>query len=134
VYYRKPQNHRGIDAGSRVLWYVTGTSPGGQQGSQLRAISQVHKVSIGSPDSLFRRNAQLGVWTAAKIKAEADRNGRVMAIRFGDTELFADPIGLTELRTVFSAQGLRFSAPLSPQRIPEHMFCLLYRQASAYAD
>lgn len=133
VYYRKPTNHRGICAGSRILWYVTGTSPGGQQEAHVRAISQVRKVTVAPPESLLRRNSRLGVWTPAKVKAEADRNGRVMAIRFGDTELFAHPVSLTELRALHAAEGLRFHHPLSPQVLPEHMFCLVYRQGSTYA-
>jgi ribosomal protein S18 acetylase RimI-like enzyme/predicted nucleic acid-binding protein len=133
VYYRKPANHRGIDVGCRILWYVTGHGAGGKQESQLRAVSQVRKVSVGSPESLFKRNAQLGVWSAAKVKAAADRKGRVMAIRFGDTELLTDPLGLGELRSLYAEQGLSFHAPLSPQAVPEHMFCLMYARASAYA-
>jgi ribosomal protein S18 acetylase RimI-like enzyme/predicted nucleic acid-binding protein len=131
VYYRSPANSRGIARGSRIVWYVTGDSPVHSRGA-IRAISQVADVVVGRPRSLFARFERFGVYNVEQVCGEADRNGKVMAIRFSDTEVLERPLGLDELSQLWSGQGERFLAPQSPTRISEHMFCLLYRRSSRY--
>jgi hypothetical protein len=112
-----------------VLWYVKGT---GRAPGYLSAVSALREVTIGLPRSLHQRFARLGVWDRQEVMRAAGKNTKVMALRFTDTELLAQPLDLRELRKVYAAQGASFRAPQSPCHIPEHMFCLLYRRASTY--
>jgi hypothetical protein len=130
VYYRRPRNDGRIAAGSRILWYVT-QAPNNPRGS-LRAISTVAEVSIAPVNLLYRRFARLGVYTHKQVLSAADENGQVMAIRFVDTETFADPPDLDELREMCVHAGGRFDPPLSPRLIGERMFRLLYGRCSGY--
>lgn len=132
VYYRSTQNARGISPGARILWYVTGDAPIHPRGS-IRAVSQVADVVVGPPKSLHARFERFGIYSREQVSALADRNGQVMALRFANTEVLERPITLDELEALWVERGQRFSPPLSPTLIGEHMFCLLYQRSSAYA-
>jgi len=132
VYYRNPQNDRGIAAGDRILWYVSGGLPAYRRGS-VRAISQVADVVIGRPRTLHARFERFGVYSLEQVLECADRNGHVMALRFVNTEVLERPLVLDELEALWTEQDESFPAPQSPTLIGEHMFCLLYQRSSAYA-
>ena len=83
--------------------------------------------------TLYRRFARLGVWSEQQVCDAADANNTVMALRFVDTEVFERPLDLPTLREIDREAGSIFTAPQSPHRVPERMFCLLYQRASAYA-
>jgi ribosomal protein S18 acetylase RimI-like enzyme len=131
VYYRSPRNARGIRKGSRILWYVTGDSPGHSRGS-IRAVSQVAEVAVSRPRSVHARFERLGVYSLAQVSAAQDRKGEVMALRFVDTEVLDTPLDLGALSELWSENGERFLAPPSPTEISEHMFCLVYERSSRY--
>lgn len=133
VYYRHTQNSRGISPGSRILWYVTGGTPVHARGS-VRAVSQVADVVVGRPRSLHARFERFGVYALKQVSDLADRNGRVMALRFVNTEVLDRPVSLESLEALWAENGERFQAPQSPTLIGEHMFCLVYRRSSDYAD
>ncbi len=132
VYYRKPRNSGGIAPPARILWYVGGGSVGHPMG-HVRAVSQLAETVVGPLRSLYQRFARLGVYTQSQVAKSGDATGRVMALRFTHTELLARPIGLRALTRLYSAAGETFTAPRSPRRTHEHMFCLIYEQSSAYA-
>lgn len=132
VYYRKPRNANGIAAPTRILWYVSGRGHGQPEGS-IRAVSQLAEVVVGRPLTIHERFSRLGVFDVDQVRGAADSSGRVMALRFTDTELLARPIMLSELRSIAQSEGASFVAPMSPRRIDEGLFERLYRQASAYA-
>jgi predicted nucleic acid-binding protein len=132
VYYRKPRNANGIAPPARLLWYVSGRSSAQAEGS-IRAVSQLAEVVIDRPLTVYQRFERLGVYNRAQVKDAADDRGLVMAMRFVGTELFAKPVGLSAIRTIFEAEGSNFVAPMSPRRIDEHLFVTLYREASAHA-
>jgi GNAT superfamily N-acetyltransferase/predicted nucleic acid-binding protein len=133
VYYRRPRNARGIDTPARILWYVTG-NPRMHLEGKVRAVSMLAEVVVGKPRSLYRRFAQLGVYTEEQVIGMADANGEVMALRFVDTELFKTPVGLGGLRDLYADDGKSFSAPLSPQRVDEHTFRQIYARSSVYVS
>jgi ribosomal protein S18 acetylase RimI-like enzyme len=133
VYYRSPGAAGGIVHPARILWYVTGGVAGHEIG-HVRAVSQLEEVVTGLAHSLYQRFARLGVWSEKQVLQAADANGRAMALRFVDTEVFARPVSLDELRDIYGQSGLEFSAPQSPRRVPEHTFCRLYARASSYAS
>ncbi len=132
VYYRKVRNARGIAAGSRILWYVSGDSHLQSRGS-ICAVSHVAEVVVGRPGSLFARFERFGVYGFEQVRECADRNGEVMAIRFTDTEVLERSLDLDRLTQLWEQGGGRSHAPQSPMAIGEHMFCLLYGQSSRYA-
>jgi hypothetical protein len=133
VYYRSPGAAGGIAAPARLLWYVSGQSRFHDVG-HIRAVSQLVDVVTGAPESLHRRFSRLGVWDLQQVKAAADSNGRVMALRFVDTEVLERPLDLETLVALFGETGEVFTPPQSPRLAPEHTFCLLYQRASAYGD
>ena len=133
VYHRGPGWAGGLRSPARILWYVKGGTHANQVG-YLGATSQLAEVVVGAPRPLHRRFARLGAWGEREVFKASAANNTVMAIRFRDTELFARPLQLPALRTVYREQGLTFKAPQSPRLVPEHMFCLLYRRASAYGS
>lgn len=132
VYYRSPRNHRNIAPGARVLWYVSGTAPA-QREAHVRAVSQVLEVLTGRPRTLHRRFERLGVYTERDVRNAASSTGEAMAIRFVDTEVLARPLSRTVLEEQWRSVGDRFTPPLCPQLVDEHMFRPLYRRASGYA-
>jgi len=132
VYYRSTENSRGITAGTRILWYVTGDSPIHSQGS-LRAISQAAEVIEGPPRILHARFERLGVYSLEQVSKAADGNGQVMAIRFVDTEVLERPIPVDDLKALWAEHGEHFFQPFCPTLVSEHMFDPIYRQSSFYA-
>jgi predicted transcriptional regulator len=131
VYYRSPGTSRNLVGPGRVLWYVKQKRPGHPVG-HVRAVSHLLDVICDRPRTLHSRNKTLGVWSREEVERAGQRTGQAMALRLTDTELLAKPISLSSLRNAFAAEGLRFQAPQAPVRVPEHMFCRLYRASSAY--
>jgi ribosomal protein S18 acetylase RimI-like enzyme len=131
VYYRSCGWSGGIRTPARLLWYVKGSRRTGQ--GYLAATSALLEISRGRPRSLHQRFTRLGVWSRQEVEDATGNTGEVMALRFADTELLANPIQLSELRALYDSAGLQFQAPQSPRIVPEHMFYLLYRRSSAYA-
>lgn len=132
VYYRRTQNDRGISPGARILWYVSGGTRAQPRGA-VRAVSQVAEVAIGRPRTLHARFQRFGVYSLEQVLELADGTGKVMALRFVNTELLDRPPDLDDLKTLWNGEGESFLAPRSPTLIGEHMFCLLYQRSSAYA-
>ena len=132
VYYRKPRNANGIAPPARILWYVSGRTAGQAEGS-IRAVSQLAEVVVGRPLTVHQRLSRLGIYTETQVKESADSEGLVMALRFTDTELFANPVGLSEIRSMSECENRIFVAPMSPRRVDEDLFIRIYGQASAYA-
>ena len=131
VYYRKPRNAHGLAPPSRILWYVSGKN-GAQNEGHVRAVSQLAEVAVGEPSTIHKRFSRLGVYEESQVIASADNAGEVMALRFTDTEVFANPVSLTRLREIWSEGGSRFSAPRSPMPVDEALFESTYREASLY--
>lgn len=133
VYYRKPRNSNGIRPPARILWYVSGRSAGQHQGS-IRAVSQLAEVVVDRPFTVYQRFARLGIYSEDQVRACANDQGMVMALRFVDTELLATPVGLSEIRSLFDSEGAMFVAPMSPRKIDEQWFVQLYKESSIHAS
>lgn len=132
VYYRRPRNSGGISPPARLLWYVSGRWNGQSEGS-IRAVSNLAEVVVDRPLTVYQRFERLGIYRQDQVLDAADDRGLVMAMRFIDTELFAKPLPLSCLRTMFEAKGETFVAPMSPRRLDEQFFLAIYREASVYA-
>jgi predicted nucleic acid-binding protein len=131
VYYRRTQNDRGIAPGARILWYVSGGTPAQPRGV-VRAVSQVADVVIDRPRTLHARFERFGVYSLEQVLALADGKGKVMALRYVNTEILGRPLDLDELNGLWAENDLRFLAPRSPTLVGEHMFRLLYQRSSSY--
>lgn len=132
VYYRRPRNSGGLAHPARLLWYVSGRWNGQPEGS-IRAVSALAEVVEDRPLTVYRRFERLGVYSEAQVMEAADDRGRVMAMRFVDTELLDKPIPLSCIREICARRGETFVAPMSPRRVDEELFVDIYQEASAYA-
>ena len=117
VYYRNPSAAGGLTAPARILWYVK-EGPSNARG--LRAVSTVREVTVGDPRRLYRRFRHLGIFSEDQVLASS-ANGRVMAIRFGHTDMLPRPITLEEYRDLMRERNLGLNLQ-GPQRLPEHLF------------
>ena len=121
VYYRSPRNSGGIQAPARILWYVSG--PQHEYGVRsIRAVSSLNEVVVQPVDHLWHRYQRLGVYQRSNIE-EAASNGRAMALKFSNTQLFETPVGLDDYREILIGDRKSSSAVLQcPQRVDEHVF------------
>ncbi|MGW5939149.1 GNAT family N-acetyltransferase [Streptomyces celluloflavus] len=125
VYYRS-SGHRGESVPARILWYVSEGSSG-HQGKMAIGCSRLDEVLIGEPDALFSRFEHLGVYGRAEVRAAADSSGKVMALRFSDTEIF--PVQVTHGRLVALAKGLGLRLSLmSLSKISNALFQSVYEE------
>jgi ribosomal protein S18 acetylase RimI-like enzyme len=130
VYYRRPRNHRNMQPPARILWYVSANRD--HPVGHVRAVSQLAEVVVGRPLTLYRRFSRLGVFTEAEVRNMGDAQGRVMALRFVDTELLHRPLDVDTLRDIWANHGRRFTPPPSPQPVSEEVFAEMYREGSTY--
>ncbi|MGK5548423.1 GNAT family N-acetyltransferase [Streptomyces sp. URMC 127] len=125
VYYRSA-GHRGESVPARILWYVSEGAPG-QQGKMVIGCSRLDEVVIGDPDTLFSRFEHLGVYGRAEVRAAAGASGRVMALRFSDTELFPVQVTHSRLTALAKRLGLPLSL-ISLSKISNALFQAVYEE------
>ncbi|MFE5853807.1 GNAT family N-acetyltransferase [Streptomyces sp. NPDC056500] len=125
VYYRSP-GRRGESVPARILWYVSGNGSR-QQGKMVIGCSRLDEVIVDEPDTLFSRFEHLGVYGLADVRKSADSSGKVMALRFSDTEIF--PVSVTHSRLAALAAKLRLRLPLtSLSKIDNALFQAVYEE------
>ena len=111
---------------ARIVWYVSGAARAGS--APVRSVSTIQEAVVDRPGTLYRRYQHLGVWKRDEVLAAA-RNGKVLALRFSDTELLNNPLSLAELRSLCEHAGhtlvLRSIAEL-----PEHLFASIYERGT----
>lgn len=126
VYYRAATPSCGLMAPARILWYVSGDKKycGAMN---IRACSYLEGVVTGKPGELFRRFNRLGIYKWADILsvAKGDHHGKVMAMRFSDTELLEEPVSWAQLTNVGRKYGMKLHLQ-SPVKIPSEVFHELY--------
>lgn len=111
-----------VTAPSRVLWYVSSDTT---KVRELRAYSPVLSVHIGPANELFRRFKHLGVYEWSDVLAIAGKepSDRVMAVHFGQTEVFPNAIPGAALRPMIARHRGSTEPPLSmPIEIPPSCF------------
>ncbi|WP_261372297.1 PIN domain-containing protein [Arthrobacter woluwensis] len=118
VYYKSPNGCP--RAPGRVLWYVSGPN-----GGSIVAASQLLRTHVASPDVLHSRFQQYGVWTLRDIEKQA-RDGRAVAMQFGDTEVFARPVRLSEAEAIVNMYGKRLGTMPTTRHITSEAFQRIY--------
>lgn len=109
VYYRSRLNHAGIKPPARILWYVTKDGALPHKTGSIRACSTLLEVTVDRPKVLFQKNKRLGIysWENVVEAANGDIENDIMALRFGNTELFSNQITLKELQGVATAHKFK---------------------------
>jgi hypothetical protein len=122
VYYRSPRNSGGLTAPARLVWYVSGRSPGA---GSIRAVSHLTEVITDAHHRLYHRFERLGVYRADDVARVADANGMAMAMRFTSTRR-VDPIPLDEYREMLTGDPKSKNVVLRSVRpLSEHVFVSL---------
>jgi predicted transcriptional regulator len=86
-------------------------------------------VTVGDASAIFRENRRYGVFGKQEVLAAAKR-GQVMAIRFGDTEVFSRPVELRDLRRISRSTGAVVGTIQAPQSVSEEMFEQVHAQGT----
>jgi GNAT superfamily N-acetyltransferase/predicted nucleic acid-binding protein len=120
VYYRSWRNPP--EAPARFLWYSS-VYP-----QEVFAVSRLVESIVASPVGLYRRFARLGVYTQADVFEAAKGGQRVGALRFADTELFANPIPLKRYLEVATVEDRRKVSVGSIHSISDETFGPVYRE------
>jgi hypothetical protein len=97
---------------------VSGTGPGSKT---IRAVSHLNEVVVGDADRLHSRFAHLGVYSRDQVRGSADKDGRVMALRFSHTRLLDAPVTLRRYGELLEDED-RGVALAGPQPVTEHVF------------
>lgn len=130
VYFRSSRS-RIVRPGGRILWYVSTDTTGTVQ--ELRACSPVLSAEVDLAKALFARWRRLGVyrWDDVAAIAAGNPSGQAMAIHFGLTECFPNPVPLTDLQRIVCLTRQSDNAPpfSAPVEVPADAFRQLYRHA-----
>lgn len=128
VYYRSPYARLGLDKPARILWYVCDDDSYAGAAS-IRACSYVDEVVTDKPKAIYARFKRLGVYDWKDVFEIAGNNldGSVMAVRFSGTELFDQPISLSEYRKILHEVAQKQPILQSPFPVPESCFFRIYQ-------
>jgi hypothetical protein len=132
VYYRSALP-AGPTAPAYILWYVSKGRRGNLGTMSIRACSWLDEVIIGKPKELFRRFRRLGVyqWTNISNLVQGDLKRDIMALRFGRTELFEDPVSWDDLQEILSKCEGTGNPIASPVRICRETFLEIYKKGGS---
>lgn len=112
----------------RILWYVS-HSDGFSGTKRIRACSQMTRRVIAPPLQSYREFRHFGVYQLADIeKLRTPNRSDVMAIEFGDTELFSDGATLPVVREILESPKQSFQWPI---KVDESQFLEIYRAGKA---
>ena len=119
-----------IPAGARILWYVSGK--GTKKVSQIRACSICQATIIGTPSTLFRSFARLGIyrWRDLVKAAGGDLSKELRAYRFSFTERFHRPVSWNRFQEVLQTHLNRGNPCAGPFQIPESVFQDIYTEGT----
>lgn len=127
VYYRSRWFPGGLQAPARILWYVSRSRQ--YRGTMhIRACSRLEEVAVDNPKDLYRRFRRLGVfdWNQVFDIADRDIDKKIMALRFSDTELFADPVSSKKAEAILVRTGHQLNNFQSPLQITAEAFAEIY--------
>lgn len=129
VYYRKKKNSNGLEAPSRILWYVSqGTSKYLDVGA-IRACSLVDEVIIEKPKVAYNLFKRLGIYKWEDVYKAADKNidNEIMAIKFSHTQLFSNPVKHAKIEKIAKENNHSLQV-FSPYKITQKVFIDIYKE------
>ncbi len=133
AYYRSPRSFGNVSAPFRILWYVS--QDGRYVGTgRIRAYSVGSSVEVLSARAAHSRYKRLGVydWHQVLEISGGDPEGRVMVIRFRDTELFDNPIDRGRFSALLASSDRKKPILVGPQRISESAFADIYKEGQSW--
>lgn len=129
IYYRnvKPVSEK---FPARILWYVSSENKittGRHMG--IVACSYLDEVSIAPAKSLFQQYKNFGIyeWDDIYKLAEQDAQKEIKAIRFSDTEVFREIIGLDKITQILQENGRPRNTFTSPVEVSREIFNQIYK-------
>jgi len=124
VYYRSAAKSS-LSAPARILWYISENKITKEKG-HIKAVSYIDEIFIDDPKKLFKQFEQLGIYKWKDIAKTIDKNNKIMAFVFSDTELFNKPVDLKFLRFLFSKEENKTFMVLSP--IKTETYLAIYKR------
>lgn len=126
VYYYSVRGAK-TSAPARILWYVSQDKniPGS---SAIRACSTLKEITVDTPKPLYKKYRRLGVykWNDILKTANNDCSNKIVAMHFGQTELFRMPITWKNIQQILEGLSLNKSI-ISATPIPADIFMKIYR-------
>ncbi len=126
VYYRSAVK-RSLSAPARILWYIS-ENPITKEKGHIKAVSYIDEIFIDDAKKLFKQFKQLGIYKWTDIAKTIDKNNKIMAFVFSDTELFNKPVDLKFLRVLFSKEEKKSFMVLSPIKIKSETYLAIYKR------
>lgn len=126
VYYRSASK-RSLTAPARILWYIS-ENPITKERGQIKAASYIDEIFIDDAKKLFKQFEQLGIYKWKDIIKTTDRNNKIMAFIFSDTELFNRLVDLKFLRNLFRKEENKNFMVLSPIKIKPETYLAIYKR------
>lgn len=110
---------------ARILWYVSDDKHE-RRSKRIRACSHLIASERGPAKEVFRKNRHLGVFEWSEIAKLSDgQKKEIAALRFRDTELFANEVSFDFTRTIGVAANFQ-----GPVRITPAQFEQVYRKGT----
>ena len=128
VYYRHTKPITEI-APARILWYASDEKSYSRSKSIIAA-SRLDEVMTDKPKLLFQRNKHYGIYEWANIYdlCNQDITQNIRALRFSNTEVFDNPIGLSDVDKIFVVNGRKKNTFASPVKIDKSIFIQIYQK------
>ena len=126
VYYRT-SSKGSLVAPARILWYVSQNATTKEKG-QIKAASYVDEIFIDDAKKLFKQFKDLGIYKWNDIKKTANKENKIMAFIFSDTELFDIPVNLKFLRELFFKEEDKNFMVMSPTKIKNETYLAIYKR------
>ena len=126
VYYRS-SSKRSLSAPARVLWYLS-ENPTTKVKGQIKAVSYIDEIFIDHSKKLFKQFEQLGIYKWKDIVKTSDRNNKIMAFVFSDTELLNKPVDLKFLKNLFKEKERKNFMVMSPIKIKTETYLAIYKR------
>ncbi len=133
AYYRSPRSFGNVSVPFRILWYVS--QDGRYVGTgRIRAYSVASSVEVLTAREAHSQYKRLGVyeWHQVLEISGGDPEGRVMVIRFHDTETLDNPIERDRFGELLEMSDGKRPILRSPQRISETAFAEIYREGQPW--
>lgn len=125
VYYRT-SSKGSLVAPARILWYVSENATTKEKG-QIKAASYIDEIFIDDAKKLFKQFKDLGIYKWKDISKTANKENKIMAFIFSDTELFDTPVNLKLLRELFLEEENKNFMVMAPTKIKTETYLAIYK-------